>query len=124
MRHHHHIKDGYDNYNCKNVRSNTNVACISNLSLFAAYEYIFRKNYVNPQDWAQELNERYGFWTFEKAIQLVNQAGFEIEFAKQIKNDWIIDNRLKGQVDIFDFNTGKRIDYPMYQLVIIAKKKF
>ena len=56
-------------------------------------------------------------------LTCVTQAAFEIEFANQIKNDWIIDNRLKRQVDIFDLNTGQSIDFVMYQIVLITKKK-
>lgn len=84
------------------------------------YEYIFRKDYKN--NWDAELKELYGFWTFEQAVGMVRSAGFKIIEARRIRNEWIIENRLKTKIRIFA-SDGSEIDYPDYQIVIVGEKR-
>ncbi|NQZ01683.1 MAG: hypothetical protein HRT45_13550, partial [Bdellovibrionales bacterium] len=83
------------------------------------YEYIFRKDYHN--NWETELEELYGFWTMNEALTLVGEAGFEMLHSERVRNPWIIENRLRGKIRVFD-GQGNAVDFPDYQMIVVAQK--
>ena len=83
------------------------------------YEYIFRKDYHN--NWEAELEELYGFWTLDEAQNMLRRVGFKIIHSENIRNQWIIDNRLDGKIRIFD-EGGNPLDFPDYQMILVAEK--
>ncbi|MES2769275.1 MAG: methyltransferase domain-containing protein [Bdellovibrionota bacterium] len=90
-------------------------------NLASAYEYIFRKDY--HANWDVELNEKYGFWTREEALSLLQGSGFRILKYEELDNAWILANRIEGKVKIIDPATKEDIPIPKYQTIIAAEKK-
>lgn len=87
----------------------------------SAYEFIYRKDYhIN---WIPELNEKYGFFSQDDYFFLLNRCGFRVGFSEQVDNQFIIDNRLKHKVVLFDYYTQEKIDFPKYQIHIVATKQ-
>ena len=88
-------------------------------NLQTAYEYLFRKDYCNPNDWATELNERYGFWTEQSAEQLLISNKFKIIHKETVHNPWILQNRLKN---VYILDESGYIGIPKYQMIIVGQK--
>ncbi len=88
--------------------------------LASAYEYIFRKDY--QQNWQAELAEQYGFISLEGMKQRLEKAGFRIKHATTSENKWITENRIKNKVWLVDPSTGKQVDIPDYDMLVVAEK--
>lgn len=85
-----------------------------------AYEFMFRKDY--NKNWDSEMQEKYGFLTTEEYITLLLTIGYKIIFCETIDNDFIKQTRLKHKIVLFDADNHNIVDYPKYQIHIVAMK--
>jgi len=91
------------------------------LLLKDACEFMSRKDYID--NWESEMHETFCFWDFEDWKDHLTQAGFTIaEGSKAYTNDWIVNNRLKGKVELFA-EDGSAMDYPVTNMIMVAEKK-
>jgi len=87
-----------------------------------AYEFISKKDYRD--NWHLEINEQFGYLTLLKYKKLLRDIGFKIISAKSYRNPWIVKNRWKGKVKIYQKTKGgfTPLSYPDTNVVIVAKK--
>ncbi|MEI9919533.1 MAG: transferase [Bacteroidota bacterium] len=91
------------------------------LLLKDACEFMSRKDYVD--NWESEMHETFCFWDFNDWKQKLEEVGFGIASGSHAyTNQWIVNNRLKGKVELFDLN-GSSIDFPVTNMIMIAEKK-
>jgi len=91
------------------------------LSLRDACEFMSRKDYVD--NWESEMHETFCFWDLEDWKDHLKDVGFSIaDGSKAYTNQWIVDNRLKGKVQLFDLDLSP-IDYPVTNMIMIAEKR-
>lgn len=90
------------------------------LSLKDACEFMSRKDYVD--NWESEMHETFCFWDFDDWKLELNKAGFSIATGSHAyTNQWIVNNRLKGKVELFDEHLNP-ISYPVTSMIMIAGK--
>lgn len=95
------------------------------LALGGACEFMSKKDYTDS--WYSEMHERFCFWDFEEYKAAVEAAGFSVtEGSHAYRNDWIVDNRLKGKVALFtqDEQGLKPLDFPVTNMLLVAEKSF
>ncbi len=91
------------------------------LSLKDACEFMSRKDYVD--NWESEMHETFCFWDFDDWRTHLTQAGFAIaEGSHAYTNQWIVNNRLKGKVELFNLDYSP-IEYPVTNMIMVAEKK-
>lgn len=93
---------------------------------FAA-EYLSKKDYTD--NWLSEMNEEFCFWDLDQWRKELNEIGFTLlESSSAHKatriycNEWIVKNRWEGKITLQDPDSGKSIDYPPTNMVIVAEK--
>ncbi len=90
------------------------------LSLRDACEFMSRKDYTD--NWESEMHETFCFWDFDEWKANLVSAGFRIEpTSNAYANPWIVENRLKGKVTLFDLNRIE-LPYPVTNMMMIASK--
>lgn len=82
-------------------------------------EFIRRKDYY--ENWDIELQEEYGYFTRKEFEETFRKLGLRIILSSPIHNQWIINNRYKGQFTIYD-PAGKEIGYPPTNYLIAGEK--
>lgn len=82
-------------------------------------EFIRRKDYY--ENWEIELQEEYGYFTQEEFEETFRELGLRIVLASPIYNQWIINNRYKNQLAIYDL-LGKEIGFPPTNFLIAGEK--
>ncbi len=88
-----------------------------------AYEFYMRKDY--RRNYRNEINETYGPWTKETAIEYLRDAGFTHIEVHDEYNSWILENRLKGKVALYrQAESGQLEHVPFYptHLTLVARK--
>ncbi len=88
-----------------------------------AQEFYLRKDYTG--NWRQELHEKYTYWTPDDAKRVLEEEGFINVRVIPEYNEWIIKNRLKGKVALYEMgedNTLKEVDFPPTHFVVIGEK--
>lgn len=91
----------------------------------SAYRFVFGKNYADM--FTAEMNENYGFATENRYKEMLAAAGFQIVHTMCNPGDWIQDNRIKDNVQIYSAkSTGgwqqhEKLPFD-YQIVIGFKK--
>lgn len=100
------------------------------LRLKDAVEFMSKKDYVD--NWSSELNEEFAYWDFEEWKNALHGAGFivkenpnkETGSSRTYVNEWIVDNRWKGKVELFrKVENGLEIlSYPPTHMVLVGKK--
>jgi hypothetical protein len=94
------------------------------LALKDACEFMSRKDYVD--NWQSEMHETFCFWDFNEWKQNLEAAGFAIApESKAYTNNWIVENRLKGKVELFtQTDSGlQNLDYPVTNMILLAEKR-
>jgi hypothetical protein len=87
-----------------------------------ACEFMSRKDYID--NWQSEMHETFCFWNFNEWKQNLELAGFSISpESKAYTNEWIVENRLKGKVELFEHINLQRIPYPVTNMILLAEKK-
>jgi len=90
------------------------------ISLKDACEFMSRKDYID--NWESEMHETFCFWDFEDWKKSLTNAGFSIAAGSHAyTNQWIVNNRLKGKVELFDENRLP-LEYPVTNMLMIAEK--
>lgn len=90
------------------------------LRLNDACEFMSRKDYVD--NWESEMHETFCFWDFDDWKNELIKAGFSIAPGSHAyTNQWIVNNRLRGKVELFT-EDGKVMDYPVTNMLMIAEK--
>ena len=98
------------------------------LPLRAAAEFLSKKDYTD--NWCSEMNEEFCFWSYSGWREVLREVGFNVlEEGAQAKsasrvyaNPWIVENRYRNQVQLFAADTGKQLDYPPTNMVLVAEK--
>ncbi len=100
-------------------------------SLKNASEFMTKKDYTN--NWQSELNEEFAFWSFSEWKEGLSRAGFKVienpnipdESSRSFTIPWVIENRFKGKVKLFNKNEmGDLIEipYPVTNMVLVGQK--
>lgn len=84
-----------------------------------AVEFIRRKDYYS--NWEIELQEEYGYFTQKEFEEVFRELDLRIIISSPIYNQWIINNRYKGQFSIYDLD-GKKIGFPPTNYLIAGEK--
>lgn len=84
-----------------------------------AVEFIRRKDYYN--NWDIELQEEYGYFTQQEFEDCFKRLGLRTIISAPIYNPWIIQNRYRGQIRIFD-RDGNELSLPPTNYIIAGEK--
>ncbi|MBT1696971.1 transferase [Fulvivirgaceae bacterium PWU4] len=93
------------------------------LTLKDACEFMSRKDYID--NWQSEMHETFCFWDLGEWKQNLEQAGFTVAAeSRAYTNEWIVENRLKGKVVLFEQTaTGLlKLDYPVTNMILLGEK--
>lgn len=93
------------------------------LTLKDACEFMSRKDYID--NWQSEMHETFCFWDFNEWKSALERLGFKISpDSRAYTNKWIVDNRLKGKVELFVMTSSGlvAIDYPVTNMILLAEK--
>ncbi len=84
-----------------------------------AVEFIRRKDYY--QNWEIELQEEYGYFTQKEFEDIFASLGLRTIVSHPVYNPWIIRNRYRGQVSLFNLN-NEPIGFPPTNYLIAGEK--
>lgn len=93
------------------------------LKLQDACEFMSRKDYVD--NWESEMHETFCFWDFEEWKTHLVAEGFTIApESKTYTNQWIVENRLMGKVELFkkEGEASVRMDYPVTNMILMGER--
>jgi len=93
------------------------------LSCKDACEFMSRKDYTD--NWQSEMHETFCFWDFTEWKQHLEAAGFRIKpESHAYVNEWIVENRLKGKVSLFQPGKDKPVPmpYPVTGMILVAER--
>lgn len=93
------------------------------LKLSDACEFMSKKDYTD--NWESEMHETFSYWSFNEWKSAVEKAGFRVNpESREITNEWIVENRLKGKVELYIMREGSLVqtEYPVTHMVLIAEK--
>ncbi|MDP8234157.1 MAG: methyltransferase domain-containing protein [Candidatus Saelkia tenebricola] len=88
-----------------------------------AYEFYMRKDYT--ANWRNEIKEKYGYWSLEEAENTLIGLGYENIRAVPEYNDWIIGNRLRGQIGLYEINEDGllyEVELSPTHMIVVADK--
>lgn len=87
-----------------------------------AHEFYLRKDYTG--NWRQEIKEKYTYWSMEQAKDLLESIGYVNVQVIPDPNEWIVEHRLRGKIELFEMNDGelKSIDFPSTHMMVIGQK--
>jgi hypothetical protein len=112
--------EGYTlRYTIKSINGNEYIE----LSLSDACEFMSRKDYTD--NWESEMHETFTFWSIDDWKAELEKVGFVIASESQAyTNTWIVDNRLKGKVELYTEHSGalQALPYPVTNMMLIAEK--
>jgi SAM-dependent methyltransferase len=84
-----------------------------------AVEFLLRKDYL--EDWDQEIQEEYTYFTQIDFEQLFARLGLRVLVSTPLHNPWIVENRFEGQFEWFS-SDGDKLDYPPTNYLIVGEK--
>ncbi|MBX3167110.1 MAG: methyltransferase domain-containing protein [Candidatus Eremiobacteraeota bacterium] len=84
-----------------------------------AVEFLLRKDYT--EDWAQEIQEEYTYFTQTEFEELFSRLGLRVLVSTPLYNPWIIENRFEGQFEWFELD-GRPLDFPPTNYLIVGEK--
>ncbi len=84
-----------------------------------ATEFLLRKDY--RKDWDVELLEEYLYFSQKDFEDAFESRGLRLLLSRPIYNQWIIANRWRNQVYIYDLSGGE-VPYPPTNFMIIGQK--
>ncbi len=93
------------------------------LKLTDACEFMTKKDYTG--NWHSEMHETFCFWNFEEWQIALEEIGFKVSMdSHAYANQWIVDNRLKGKVELLSLKEDKleKLDFPVTHLLTISEK--
>jgi hypothetical protein len=71
------------------------------------------------------MHEKFCFWNYNEWQQHLAQAGFQIDpSSKAYPNAWLIENRYKGKVALFEYMDGqlRELAIPETHMLMVAVK--
>jgi hypothetical protein len=82
-----------------------------------------RKDYID--NWQSEMHETFCFWDFSEWKQNLMEAGFTVPLeSKAYPNEWIINNRLQGKVQLFlNSDTPTPLPFPDMNMILLGVKE-
>lgn len=89
----------------------------------SAYEFLSKKDF--RRNWHIEVVEQFGYFTHAEYIALLHRIGFRIIYARAYQNKWIIKNRWRGKVALYQKNKRGVLrirPFPATNVVIVAEK--
>lgn len=87
-----------------------------------AYEFLVKKDYRNH--WDLEVHEEYGFWRRREWEVGLERAGFKNIVIREVTNQWMVENRFRGSVILFNPAIGMEFPLPFFPThVVIAAEK-
>jgi hypothetical protein len=72
------------------------------------------------------MHETFAFWDIKEWTRQLETAGFKVRSeSKAYSNQWLVDNRYKGKVAIYEDNEGQlqEIQDIATNMILIAEKK-
>ncbi len=100
------------------------------LRLKDAHEYLMHKDYTD--NWASEMQEEFGFWSFTQWQRALEAAGFEVVLhptlpergSRVYANPWIIANRWEGQIELLyeTANGWVPLPWPVTTMVLVGQR--
>jgi SAM-dependent methyltransferase len=84
-----------------------------------AVEFILRKDY--RADWDSEVLEEYCFATQPELEEWFGSFGLRILASTPLRNPWITERRFRGRLVLRD-TTGRRLDFPATNVVVVGQK--
>jgi hypothetical protein len=94
------------------------------LKLSDACEFMSRKDYLD--NWESEMHETFCFWDFNEWKNNLEAAGFIVSpESRAYTNAWIVENRLKGKVELFTGDNSQLtpLEYPVSHMILLGEKK-
>jgi hypothetical protein len=94
------------------------------ISLKDACEFMSRKDYID--NWQSEMHETFCFWDFNEWRKILEQTGFKVlPDSHAYTNEWIVENRLKGKVELLEETAYGVIElpYPVTNMILVAEKQ-
>lgn len=88
-----------------------------------AHEFYLRKDY--RKNWKQEIKEKYTYWNEEEARSILESAGYEAVQVIPNPNDFIITNRLKGKIGLYEEAASgelQEVELPSTHMVVTGSK--
>ena len=82
-----------------------------------------RKDYID--NWQIEMHETFCFWDFKEWKENLEKVGFKVlPESRAFTNEWIVDNRLKNNVDLFESTSAglTSLKYPVTNMILVAEK--
>lgn len=79
-----------------------------------AVEFVLRKDYT--QDWDQEIQEEYTYFTQVEFEELFAKLGLRVLVSTPLSNPWIVENRFEGQFEFYG------LDFPPTNYLIVGEK--
>lgn len=105
------------------------------IKMWDACEFMSKKEYTD--NWDSEMHERFCFWSFDDWKRFLESKWFQIDMrSRSFQNSWIVENRRKLDKNPLRLYKGHeaiklykdddegldRIDYPVTNMIMIAKK--
>lgn len=93
------------------------------LKLRDACEFMTKKDYTD--NWMSEMHETFCHWSLSDWKETMQHAGFRISPESRVyTNQWIVDNRLKGRVDLYRMMDGalEQMEYPTTHMLLLGEK--
>jgi hypothetical protein len=84
-----------------------------------AVEFLLRKDY--RRDWEQEVKEEYNWGTQRGCEALLSRLGLRLLASTPLRNPWIVANRWRGKVALFD-DAGRPLELPPTNYVIAGER--
>lgn len=85
-----------------------------------AYEFLVKKDYRTH--WDLEVHEEFGFWRRREWEVALDRVGFKNVAICEITNQWLVENRFRGSVALFDPVTGAELPFFPTHVIIAAEK--
>lgn len=91
------------------------------LTLADAMEFITKASYVDS--FVSECHERFTTVNWDGWVQLVQDAGFEVDPASHAwRNDWLVEHRFDPIATLRDAQTGEALPWPDTHVLMVARR--
>lgn len=85
----------------------------------AACEFALRKDY--REHWDTELREEYTYFTQAEFESELRARDFRVLLSVELRNPWIVENRFRGQLFLYDLDE-RPLPYPPTNYLIVGEK--
>jgi hypothetical protein len=77
-------------------------------------------------NWASEMHEEFGFFSFSDWQKYLEQAGFRIVAgSRPFQNEYIVEKKYKGKAELFEMDKNKNLlktEYPPTNMIMVGEK--